>query len=156
MKVPVAIFLLLPAAACGDRSAGSTAGGHGVPERGVPPAGAVRKEPKAGRSALRSVMLAGAYRRTSQAVEFWPCGSEVTYEVVASPEARIAFREALRWRAPWPEQTFFAVLRGAVLPDSTGRSESDTASVHRVFVTRVDSLRLWRASDCSGRRPPWR
>ncbi|HWP01983.1 MAG TPA: hypothetical protein VNL96_00855, partial [Gemmatimonadaceae bacterium] len=88
MKVRVAIFLLLPAAGCGDRSAGSTAGGHGVPERGMPPAGMMQKEPEAGRSTLRSVRLTGAYRRTSQAVEFWPCGSDVTYEVVPSPEAR--------------------------------------------------------------------
>lgn len=156
MKVRVAMLLLLPAAGCGDPSAGSAAGGHGAPERGAPPAGVVQKEPDAGRSALRSVRLAGAYRRTSEAVEFWPCGSDVTYEVVASPEARIAFREALRWRAPWPEQTFFAVVRGAVLPDSAGGSESDTTPARRVFVTRVDSLRLWRASDCRGRRPPWR
>jgi hypothetical protein len=122
----------------------------------MPPAGVVQKGPEVGRSALRSERLVGAYRSTSRAVEFWPCGSDVTYEVVASPEARTAFREALRWRAPWPEQTFFAVVRGAVLPDSTGRSESGTVSARRVFVTRVDSLRLWRASDCRGRRPPWR
>jgi hypothetical protein len=152
-----AAILTLVVLGCGEGTSRSPSSGEGAAAPPGSPVAAGASGSGATAAELNFSVLSGAYRRTALALEFWPCGASTTYVVVAGPEARIAFREALRWRSPWPDQTFFVVLEGAAIADAGNDARGAEAPPgRRMYVARVDSLRLWRATDCQGRRPPWR
>jgi hypothetical protein len=98
----------------------------------------------------------GAFRRTSTASEFAPCGSKKWYDVAGRPEAIQLLMERHLWSSVQFERPVFVTLHGALVTESQP-GDSAAATSHTFFsVTRLVLLRTWRGTDCGGVAPPRR
>lgn len=166
-----ALLLLGVTAACGEPGARDP---WLPPAKGVQAAGDAAGRGRAGASSESATaapakparpelaIFRGAYRRSSTAVQFLPCGSRVPLTLTGDAEPQRVLRERWRWLSVQFERPLYVVVGGAIVRDSTGRGDASrdsapTAPVEeRFFVMRVDTVRAWQAGDCGlSRAPRW-
>lgn len=101
----------------------------------------------------------GYYRRLGGVSQFRPCGTGALLDIIGTPEGRFRLEESFRWNAVWQGRKMFGIFQGAIVTDTprTTGATADTAPPlprTRFFITGLDSLRTWQASDCGGMRIP--
>lgn len=68
-------------------------------------------------------------------------------------------KERFRWYAVWEGAKMYAVFQGAIVTDTPLIKPITVDSTKgpprtRFYIAEVDSLRVWRNSDCNGMRVP--
>lgn len=103
--------------------------------------------------------FSGYYYRLGEVSQFRPCGTGELLDITGTAEGRYLLNERFRFNAVWQGRKMFGVLQGAIVTDTprTAGAKADTVKPvprTRFFITGVDSLRTWQASDCGGMRIP--
>jgi hypothetical protein len=99
----------------------------------------------------------GFYRRQDQDSRFQPCGTARPLDIYGPPEARQMLAERLRFGSMWAGLRMFGVFQGAIVTDTVKPTPPDSGAGTartRFLIVRVDSLRVWRSTDCGGMRVP--
>jgi hypothetical protein len=101
----------------------------------------------------------GYYRKVGDESQFQPCGTSAPIDIYGPAIARGILKERFRWYAVWEGAKMYAVFQGAIVTDTpmikgiTGDSTRG-APRNRFYLVDIDSLRVWRNTDCNGMRLP--
>lgn len=145
-------LLLCALAACGCSGAGPGDSGASA-DSATDSTGAAA--PSQDEAPIVSQVFRGQYYRMSDTTTFRPCGSRQPLRVTGTPEGRYLLDERFRLTAFYMGRPLFGVFRGVIRVDTLDATAADSGRVRteRVFfITGLDSLRVWRPSDCGGAR----
>lgn len=96
----------------------------------------------------------GQYYRMNDTSTFKPCGMNTPLKVTGTIEGRYLLAERFRLTAPWIGRPLFGVFQGIVRTDTLEATPADSGRVRTeqvFFITGLDSLRVWRSTDCGSR-----